>query len=132
MKIVKHEIGYDYVEQEFRDVGETLENLFLVRLILVKDSHFNSFDFSVEIYGAGIPDEVGPVVEMAFDIDDLLTEDSLFQGINKQKIPALFSQQLLDELIRRNIRIEFNDGDETAEILNLSEPGDGYLLAMVR
>ncbi|MCD4676907.1 MAG: hypothetical protein K8S18_13070 [Desulfobacula sp.] len=132
MKIVKQVITTEYLEQELREVSETLEDLSLVRLQLVNDSHYDCFDFTIEIYGGGIPDEVGPVVEIAFDVDDLLTEVNLFQGIDKKKIPSLFSQKLLDELIQRDIKIEFNYLDETAETLDLSEPGDGYLLAMVR
>lgn len=132
MKIVKQVITLDYVEQEFRDVSESLNDLSLIRLLFVKDCHNDSYDFSIEIYGQGMPDEVGPNVEIAIDVDDLLTEDVLFQGIDKKKIPLLFSQNFRTELIQRNIRVEYNDNDETSEALNLAEPGEGFLLAMIR
>jgi hypothetical protein len=108
MKIVKQKIELEYLEQEFREVGENLESLSLVRLQLVNDSHFDCFDFTIEIYGDGVPDEVGPVIEVAFDVDDLLTEVNHLQGIDKQKISSLFSPDLCCELIQRKVRIEFN------------------------
>lgn len=132
MKIDRDEITLEYVDQEFREVGETIETLSLLRLQLINDCHFDSYDLTVEIYGEGIPDEVGPVVEIVVDIDGLLTDQGLIQGIDKKLIPNLFSQNLLNELIQRDTRIEFNRDDETAEVLYLRDLGEGYLLPMIR
>ena len=125
-------IEYQKVKNEFKDVQENINDLSVIKLKLVKDSHFNSFDFSVAIFGQGDPDVVGPVLEFSFDSDDLLTEEELFQGIAKQKIPSLFCTQLLELLIKKNIRIEFNTGDESEEVVSLSNPGNGFLHAMIR
>ena len=132
MRIVRKIIELEEVEHEFFDVGEDFDDLSLIRISLIKDVHYNSFDLFVEICGDGDPDEVGPVLEFYINLDSLVTEEELFQGIDKQKIPSLFNPELLNKLIQRKIRVEWNSGDKTGEMINLKNPGEGFLLAMIR
>ena len=132
MKIVREVIEFEEVVDEFIDIGETIEDLSLIRLSLIKDTHYNSFDLSIEIFGAGDPDVEGPVLAFNIDTDALLKEYALFQGVNSQIIPVLFNPDLLDTLIDSNIKIVWNQGDETEEQINLIKPGDNILLPMLR
>jgi len=131
MSTLRKIIEYQNVIEEFEDIQENINDLSLIKLTLIKDSHFNSYDFSVEIFGDG-DQGLGPVLEIQFDLDDLLTEEALFQGIAKKKIPSLFCPQLLEMLIKKNIRVEFNCEDETEDLISLANPGNGFLQAMIR
>ena len=130
MRIVRKIIERKEVEHEFFDVGEDFDDLSLIRISLIKDVRYDSFDLFVEICGDGDPDEVGPVLEFYIDLDSLVTEEELFKGIARQKIPSLFEPELLKELIQRKIRVEWNNGDETGEVIDLTDPGEGLLSAM--
>jgi len=132
MRIVRKIIELEEVEHEFFDVGENFDDLSLIRISMIKDVHYNSFDLFVEICGDGDPDEVAPVLEFYIDLDSLVTEEELFKGIAKQKIPSLFEPELLKELIQRKIRVEWNNGNETGKVIDLNDPGQGLLLAMIR
>ncbi|MBU1194013.1 MAG: hypothetical protein KKE62_01730 [Proteobacteria bacterium] len=132
MRIVREIIAFEEVVDEFMDVGEDITDLSLIRMSFIKDTHYDSFELSMEIFGGGDPDEVGPVLELYIDLDSLITEEQLFQGIEKHKIPTLFDPDLLEELIGRNVPIKWNEGDETQDCIDLSAPEDGFLLAMLR
>ena len=132
MRIVRKIIELKEVEHEFFDIGENFDDMSLIRISLIKDVHYNSFDLFVEICGNGDPDEIGPVLEFYINLDTLVTEEEFFRGIDKQKIPSLFNSELLNKLIQRKIRVEWNNGDKTGEVIDLSNPGEGFLLAMIR
>ena len=133
MRIIRNIIKFDAVEHEFSDIGEDINSdLSVIRISLIRDTHYDSYDLGVEIFGDGEPDEVGPVMELYVDLDTLLIEEELFQGINKNKIQSLFDSDLLNELIQRKVRVEWNNGDETGELIDIADPGEGFLLAMVR
>lgn len=133
MRIVREIITLEEVKREFDDVGESLDDLSIIRLSLVQDTHDDSLDLSVEIYGDGDPDETPPILELGIDNPNLLmTETEHFQGIDRQKIPTLFELPLIQELTQRGLKIEWNNRDETEEAIDLSNPGEGYLLAMIR
>ncbi len=132
MKIVREIIEFEEVVDEFMDFGETIDDLSLIRLSLIKDTHYDSFDLSIEIFGAGDPHVEGPVLEFNIDTDAILKEDALFQGVGSQIIPALFNSDLLDTLIDNNTQIVWNQGDETEVQINLTHPGNDILLPMLR
>ena len=132
MKIVRDVIEFEEVVDEFMDIGETIDDLSLVRLSLIKDTHYDSFDLSIEIFGAGDPDEEGPVLEFNIGTDAILKEGALYQGINSQIIPALFDSDLLDTLIDSSTQIVWNHGDETEEQISLIKPGNDILLPMIQ
>jgi hypothetical protein len=132
MKIIREVIEFEEVVDEFMDVGETIDDLSLIRLSLIKDTHDDSFELSIEIFGAGDPDVEGPVLEFNFDPDAILKEDALYQGINSQTIPTLFDSDLLDTLIDSNTQIVWNQDDETKATINLTHPGTDILLPMLR
>jgi hypothetical protein len=132
MKIVREVIEFEEVVDEFMDIGETIDDLSLIRLSLIKDTHYNSFELSIEIFGAGDPDEEGPVLEFNIDTDAILKEEALFQGISHQAIPALFNSDLLDTLIDSGAQIVWNHGDETEEQISLIKPGNDILSPMIQ
>ena len=76
-------------------VTNSYSGLSLIRISLAKDVYYNGFDLFVEICGYGDPDEVGPVVESYINLDTLVTEEELFQGIDKQKISSVFHPEFL-------------------------------------
>lgn len=131
MKKVLH---LEEIEKEFMETEGNFE-IKVINFSFVNDCNYDDYTLEIEIFGTG--DNQGlfgesPVVEYAIDLEGLLTSEDHFQGIDKQKIPSLFSPQLLAELVNKNTRIEWNRGDETEELIDLSNPGEGYLLAMVR
>ena len=133
MRMVRDLITLAEVEREFDDVGESLDDLSTIRLSLVKDTHDDGLDLLVEIYGDGDPDETPPVLEFYIDnLDLLMTQTDYVQGIHRQKIPSLFEVSLIQELRQRGLVIQWNNRDETEEAIDLSDPGEGYLLAMIR
>ncbi len=132
MKTVREVIEFEEVVDEFIDVGETIDDLSVVRLFLVKDVHDDSLELTVEIFGAGDPDEEGPVLEFNINTDFLLQEDNLVKGINSKTIPALFDSDLLDTMIDRGTQIIWNYGDETEKQISLSKPGSIALLPMLQ
>ena len=44
MRIVREIIKLEEVEHEFFDIGEDLDDLSLIRISMIKDVHYNSFD----------------------------------------------------------------------------------------
>ena len=132
MRIIREVIGFEEVVDEFMDIGETIDDLSLVRLTLIKDTHDDSFDLGIEIFGVGDPDVEGPVLEFNIETDAILKEDALFQGISAQSIPALFDSDFLDILIDSSTQIIWNHGDETEEQINLVRYGNNILLPMIQ
>ena len=131
MRIIREIIEFDEVVDELVDVDETIDKLSQVRFNLVKDTHDGSYDFTVEIYGDGDPNQ-GLVSEFTIDTEPLLSEGSPVQGINSKKIPALFDADLLEEIVDRAIPVIWNQGDETEVRINLADPGNAILLPMIR
>lgn len=135
MKIIKKIIKYDEVENEFASIGEEFV-ITLIKFSFVYDCHFSAYALENEIFGieedsySMVVDP--PVCEYTIELDELLTREDLFTGIDKQKIPSLFCPRLLNELIKKNTRIEFNSGDESEELISLKNPGQGFLHAMTR
>lgn len=130
-------IEYDFLElkevvTELIDVGETLEDLSLVRFELVNDTHWDSLDMILYIFGTGDPDTECPVFETIVDTEVLLPSDNQVQGISCQKLAALFADDLVNEIRKRVIPVVFNQGDETETHINLAVPGDKILLPMIR
>lgn len=132
MRIVREVITFEEVVDELVDVSESIDDLSLIRFEFVKDSHWESLELNVSIFGAGDPDDEGPVLEFAIETDPLFHEDHLVQGIICQKIPALFDADLLDEIVGRNIPVVWNQDDETEVYINLADPGNDILLPIIR
>ncbi len=133
MKIFRKTITFAEVEKEFLDVGENLNGLSVIRMYLVKDVHDDGIDLCVEIFGDGDPETESPVLDLHIDLDSITVMDELnIQGFNREKITALFDAKLIDELIQRKIPIEWNRGDKTRTVIDISNPGTGFLQAMER
>lgn len=132
MKIVRKVITLEEVQRELSDVGEDLNDLSVIRMSFVNDCHYDSYELTVHIFGDGDPDETGPVLELYIEPDALVTKEDLFIGINRLKIPSLFAPEALEALKLRNVRVEWNCGDETEELIDLADPGTGFLLAMIQ
>ncbi len=130
MRITRDVITFEEVVDEFIDVGESIDDLSLVRLTCVKDSHFNTISLDLEIFGAGDPDEVGPVLEFSIEPDPLLAEDCPDQGISCQKIPTLFDADLLEDIILRDTPVIWQGEKEIR--IHLDDPGNAVLFPMVR
>ena len=129
-------IEYDVLDlkevvAEFIDVGETIDDLSLIRLTLVKDTHWDCLDMNLLIYGTGEPDTECPVLEIPIDVEVLLLED-MSQGISCQKLAALFAEDLLEIIREKDVPVIFNQGDKTEARINLSKPGNEILLPMIR
>ena len=117
---------------EFISVGETLEDLSLVRFELVNDTHWDSLDMTLYIFGAGSPDTECPVFETIIDTEALLPEKDQNQDISCKKLAALFAEDLINEIRKRGVPVLCNEGDETETYINLADPGDKILLPMIR
>lgn len=120
------------VETELVDVGESLDDLSLVKLEFVNDTHWGDFETTLYIFGAGDPDETCPVFETRVDTEVLLTEFQGLQGLSCRKLSALFAKDLVNEITVRGIPVICNQGDETEASIDLSDPGDQVLLPMIR
>lgn len=133
MSITRKHISLEEVRQAFHDGNETINDLSAVRIALIRDVHDETHEMTIEIFGMGDADESAPVCEYAIGLHHFCTEDTLHnQGISRETIVQLFDTHLLNELIRQKIRITWNDGDETQDTLDPSDPGTGYLQPMER
>jgi len=86
MTIENDVLELEEIVTEFISVGETLEDLSLVRFELVNDSHWDSLDMTLYIFGAGDPDTECPVFETRIDTEVLLPEEEQNQGISCKKL----------------------------------------------
>jgi hypothetical protein len=102
-----------------------------IRLTLVRDSHWDCLDMNLLIYGAGDPDIECPVMEIPIDAEVLLV-DGMSQGISCQKLSTLFAEDLLKIIREKNVPVICNQGNITKALINLSDPGNGILMPMIR
>jgi len=131
MSIEYDVLDLEEVAAEFIDVGETIDDLSLIRLTLVKDTHWECLDMNLLIYGTGDPDTESPILEIQIDAEVLLLE-CVSLGISCQKLSALFAEDLLETIRKKDVPVIFNQGDKTEARINLSKPGNGKLLPMIR
>jgi hypothetical protein len=132
MSIENDLLELEEIVAELIDVGETLADLSLIRFELVNDTHWDSLDMTLFIFGAGDPETECPVFETRVDTEVLLTESQGLRGISCQRLAALFAGDLINEITRRSIPVVCNERDETEAHINLAEPGDKILLPMIR
>lgn len=133
MEIYRKVISFAEVEQEFVDVHETLDDLSVIRMSLVKDTHDESYDLCVEIFGDGDPDIDAPILDLRIELDAFVNDEKLHtHGISRKILQTMFDSQLSAEIIKRNIPIEWNNGDKTEAVIHISDPGSGFLQAMDR
>jgi hypothetical protein len=131
MSIEYDVLDLDEVAAEFLYVGETIDDLSLIRLTLVKDTHWDCLEMNLLIYGTGDPDIECPVLEIPIDAEVLLLE-GMSQGISCQKLSALFAEDLLETIREKDVPVIFNLGDKTEALIDLSKPGNEILLPMIR
>ncbi len=132
MSIENDLLELEEIVTELIDVGESLDDLSLVRFEIVNDTHWDSLDMTLFIFGAGDPETECPVFETTVDTDVLLDESQGLKGINCKKLAALFAEDLVKEITMRDIPVISNQGDESETQINLAEPGDKILLPMIR
>ena len=120
------------IETELIDVGESLADLSWVRFELVNDSHWDCLEMTLYIFGAGNPDVECPIYEIRVDTDVLITEQNGLRGISCQRLAALFAEDLINEISRRNIPVVCNEGDKTETYFDIAAPGSNVLLPMIR
>lgn len=115
---IEQQLTYDYVRQEFEDVGEDLfQDLSVVRLSMTCDVHTDSMDLEVCIYGQENGADDPPVVQTVYSVTDLVQgEENLGnRALYANSVLSLFDQVLLDLFIRVRIKIVWNDGDITCK-----------------
>ncbi len=131
MSIEYDVLDLEEVVAEFIDVGETIDDLSLISLTLVKDTHWDCLDMNLLIYGTGDPDIECPVLEIPIDAEVLLV-DGINQGISCRKLSTLFAEDLLEIIREKDVPVIFNQRDKTEARIDLSKPGNEILLPMIR
>jgi hypothetical protein len=114
-------LKYDYVKQEFEDVGESLnKDLSHIKMSLTRDVHTESFDIEICIYGQDTGDSE-PIVQctfsgesVVFNVERLRTDGA----VAPYEVLSLFDQKLLDIFILNGLKIHWNDGDVTHKMIN--------------
>jgi len=132
MTIENDLLELEEIVTELIDVGESLDDLSLVKFELVNDTHWDSLDMTLYIFGAGDPDTECPAYEVRVDTEVLVTKQNGLQCISCQKLAALFAKDLIHEISRRNVPVVCNQGNETETYFDLTAPGNNILLPMIR
>ena len=101
MSIENDLLELEEIVTELIDVGETLADLSLIRFELVNDTHWDSLDMTLFIFGAGDPETECPVFETIVDTEALLDESQGLRGISCKKLSALFAEDLVNEITVR-------------------------------
>ena len=111
---IEQQLTYEYVRQEFEDVGEDLDqDLSVVRVSMTCDVHTDSMDLEVCIYGQENSADDPPVVQTVYSGADLLQGEGILgkRAFYAKTVLSLFDQNLLDLFIRASIKIVWNDED---------------------
>jgi len=70
-------------------------------------------------------------MEIPIDAEVLLV-DGMSQGISCLKLSTLFAEDLLEIIREKDVPVICNQGDITETLINLSDPGNGIPLPMIR
>lgn len=127
----EQQMSYEYVRQEFEDVGEEMgQDLSVVRISMIRDVHTDSMDLEVCIYGQENNTDDPPVVQTVYSGADLLQgEETLEKRVfYANSVLSLFDQGLLDLFIELETRITWNDGDVTCKQIDPSHDDNTDIL----
>ncbi|MDY0133360.1 MAG: hypothetical protein RBR53_11930 [Desulforegulaceae bacterium] len=132
MLITDNILKLEDIVAEFISVDETLEDLSLIKFEFINDCHWNSLDMTLYIFGAGDPESEYPVFEARIDPEFFLQENTKSRVISCKKLAAIFAEDLINEISKRNIPVVCNKSDSTETCIDLVNPGERVLQPMVR
>lgn len=112
-------LQYKFVQQEFEDVGECLnDDLSFVRVSVIKDVHTDSVDLEICIYGQDSDVDSPPVVQCRYSGESDIFDSNLLKAggaVAPSRVVSLFDADLLDVFTSSGIKIHWNEGDITFE-----------------
>ena len=113
-------IRYAELEKAFEDVDERFpEDLSAVRLTFIRDVHFDDYDLEIFIYGqhSGLDD--APVVHTGLSNPEAFLVDGTPE-IKPEMVIEIFDEKIQRLLIKRGIPIEWNAGEASAQVIDLT------------
>lgn len=128
---IEQQLSYEYVRQEFEDVGEDLDqDLSIVRISVTRDVHTDSMDLEVCIYGQENDTDGPSVVQAVYSEADLVQGEETLgkRAFYVNTVLSLFDQDLLDLFIRSRTKIIWNDGDTTCRQIDPAHDGKTDIL----
>ena len=115
-------LTYDFVSQEFNDVGESMEeDLSMVTATLSRNVLDESYDFEICIYGQDSDDDSPPIVQSVYvRVLDVFDERMLKKtgSVDPYRVLSLFDQRMLRLLMRSGIKIQWNAGEDSYAVID--------------
>ncbi|WP_373501541.1 hypothetical protein [Desulfococcus sp.] len=121
-------IRYVDLEKAFEDVDERFpEDLSAVRLTYIKDVHFDDYELEIFIYGQNSGLDDAPVVHSGISNPENFLVDGTPE-IKPEMVIAVFDEKIQHLLIERGIPIEWNAGESSAQVIDLTGYDPNLLL----
>lgn len=113
-------IHYAELEKAFEEVDERFpEDLSAVRLTCIKDVHFDDYELEIFIYGQNSGLEDAPVVHSGISNPENFLVDGTPE-IKPEMVIEIFDEQIRQLLIEHRIPIEWNAGESSAQVIDLT------------